>query len=398
MSDESSDPNSLNEKLLEEEETKPPPPSWINIIFNAAIWGLWFGVAIGKGQTFQPQIIVEQMLMRKFLMMKMFLSAVATACLGMAVLSFLRPKDFEAVREKKLAGNRGLWATIAGGLLLGSGMAFSGSCPGTVWVQIGSGVVPGSCVTLAGGLVASFIWTFVKEPIENSRFFTSMGFSRKSVDGFLGVSFWIVSVGFAVMMAVGVFLFEFFFPYEKELAKFLELNPGTTTLSVFGHTAWPPYVAGIMVGLIPLITVPLLSISIGSSSGFSMITSLFLYPFIKGKNKFVDSRVSDRVNYFSPLYLVAAVGGGAIAALSSSSIATNVGLSPLLSFVGGFLLIFGSLLGGGCTSGHGIAGISCLSIPSCIAVAAMFGGGIPTAYILELTGAYLIGPFLFKLL
>jgi len=102
----------------------------------------------------------------------------------------------------------------------------------------------------------------------------------------------------------------------------------------------------------------------------------------------VDSRVSERVNFYTPIYLLAAVGGGAIAAVSSSSIAANAGLSPWLSFVGGFLLIFGSLLGGGCTSGHGIAGISCLSIPSCIAVAAMFGGGIPTAYILDVAGAY----------
>jgi len=267
-------------------------------------------------------------------------------------------------------------------------MAFSGSCPGTVWVQIGSGIVPGSFITLVGGLVAAFIWIFVKEPIENSRFFTSMEFTRKSVDGFLGIPFWIVSLGFAVMMAVGVFLFEFFFPYEKELSKFLELHPGTNSLSVFGHTAWPPYVAGIMVGLIPLTTVILLSTSIGSSGGFSMITSLILYPFLKGKNKFVDSRVSERVNYYTPIYLLAAVGGGAIAAVSSSSIATNTGLSPWLSFVGGFLIIFGSLLGGGCTSGQGIAGISSLSIPSCIAVAAMFGGGIPTAYILDVAGAY----------
>lgn len=39
-------------------------------------------------------------------------------------------------------------------------------------------------------------------------------------------------------------------------------------------------------------------------------------------------------------------------------------------------MIFGSRLAGGCTSGHGISGMSQLSISSVISVAAMFAGGI----------------------
>lgn len=43
---------------------------------------------------------------------------------------------------------------------------------------------------------------------------------------------------------------------------------------------------------------------------------------------------------------------------------------------GGFLVGFGTAWAGGCTSGHGITGLATLQLPSLIAVAAFFVGGI----------------------
>lgn len=44
--------------------------------------------------------------------------------------------------------------------------------------------------------------------------------------------------------------------------------------------------------------------------------------------------------------------------------------------VGGFLVGFGSSYAGGCTSGHAIAGLADLQLPSLIAVAGFFAGGL----------------------
>jgi len=53
--------------------------------------------------------------------------------------------------------------------------------------------------------------------------------------------------------------------------------------------------------------------------------------------------------------------------------------------VGGFLVGFGTAYAGGCTSGHAIAGLADLQVPSLIAVAGFFGGGlIATHWILPL--------------
>lgn len=48
----------------------------------------------------------------------------------------------------------------------------------------------------------------------------------------------------------------------------------------------------------------------------------------------------------------------------------------LLMIVGGFLVGFGTRYAGGCTSGHGILGLSALQWPSLVATASFFIGGI----------------------
>lgn len=56
------------------------------------------------------------------------------------------------------------------------------------------------------------------------------------------------------------------------------------------------------------------------------------------------------------------------------------------SLVGGFLMVFGARLAGGCTSGHGISGTALLCTLSMLVVVAMFAGGIFTAVLLRATG------------
>jgi uncharacterized membrane protein YedE/YeeE len=56
------------------------------------------------------------------------------------------------------------------------------------------------------------------------------------------------------------------------------------------------------------------------------------------------------------------------------------GYSLLLLGLGGFLIGFGTRMGGGCTSGHGICGIANLSIRSLIATLTFMATGMITVY------------------
>ncbi|MEZ4886846.1 MAG: YeeE/YedE thiosulfate transporter family protein [Chitinophagales bacterium] len=63
----------------------------------------------------------------------------------------------------------------------------------------------------------------------------------------------------------------------------------------------------------------------------------------------------------------------------SESVFSLKGLLILLG--GGFMVGFGARYAGGCTSGHAISGISDLQIPSLIAVAGFFIGGLMMTYL-----------------
>jgi uncharacterized membrane protein YedE/YeeE len=72
--------------------------------------------------------------------------------------------------------------------------------------------------------------------------------------------------------------------------------------------------------------------------------------------------------------------------LSGVSTAVDMGGSALSSFFGGFLILMGARLAGGCASGHGLSGIARLSSASLLTSAFMFVGAI---------GSGLIAHFLF---
>jgi hypothetical protein len=50
-------------------------------------------------------------------------------------------------------------------------------------------------------------------------------------------------------------------------------------------------------------------------------------------------------------------------------------------FVGGLFIGFGTRLAGGCTSGHGIFGLSNFELPSLLATVSFMAGGIVTTHL-----------------
>ncbi len=108
------------------------------------LMGIVFGFALEKSRVFEPGIIVGQMQLRNFIMLKVFLAAVATGAVVLAVLN-----GFGYV---KLAPKAALYgADIVGGLILGAGISLAGACPGTTLAQIGAGYRD-ALFTLIGGL------------------------------------------------------------------------------------------------------------------------------------------------------------------------------------------------------------------------------------------------------
>ena len=79
-------------------------------------------------------------------------------------------------------------------------------------------------------------------------------------------------------------------------------------------------------------------------------------------------------------FLAGLIGAGLLAAAVSSPVTANPTSTPVL-LVAGVLVGFGTRVGGGCTSGHGVCGISRFSIASLLATATFIAVGGATVAI-----------------
>src|SRR5262249_57898696 len=95
------------------------------------VMGVVFGLSLEKSRVFEPGVIVGQMQLRNFIMLKVFLSAVATGAVALSLLNGFGWVQLQP-RPATYAAN------VIGGSLLGAGGALAGACPGTTLAHIGA--------------------------------------------------------------------------------------------------------------------------------------------------------------------------------------------------------------------------------------------------------------------
>ena len=78
-----------------------------------------------------------------------------------------------------------------------------------------------------------------------------------------------------------------------------------------------------------------------------------------------------------------AIGALVVRVFTGEPLAAPAGTSFFMLVLGGLLVGFGSRLGSGCTSGHGVCGLSRLSLRSLANVLAFMGAGFVTVYVLR---------------
>ncbi|MEP3351027.1 MAG: YeeE/YedE family protein [Marinomonas sp.] len=115
------------------------------------------------------------------------------------------------------------------------------------------------------------------------------------------------------------------------------------------ETIFNPLVGGLLIGL----TATIYLLTMGKVIGISGILSQFLF----SKERLL------------PFLFIAGliIGGSAYGLLTEQTVAFPETRSPILLIISGLLVGYGTRLGGGCTSGHGVCGISRLSPRSIVA-------------------------------
>ena len=143
---------------------------------------------------------------------------------------------------------------------------------------------------------------------------------------------------------------------------------------------------------IAFVTVALLAIGnkrLGVSTGFEDVCSLVLdAPYFK--RSAVTAGRPWRLPLLGGLFLggvlSAVLGGGWSPTWDLGMFDTEIGCGPggkvVWMFVGGLFIGFGTRLAGGCTSGHGIFGLSNLEIPSLVTTVSFMAAGVVTTNLL----------------
>lgn len=189
----------------------------IGLVFVGLIMGVVFGLALEKSRVFEPGVIVGQMQLRSFTMLKVFLTSVAAGLVFLAVLHGagaieLGPKATQLV------------ANIVGGLILGSGLVLAGACPGTSLAQIGAGYKDAWYI-LAGGLLGALFYGYIKAPVIDP--LLSIGdFGKVRLDEILSIPFWLLALLFAGVIVAVLYWLEKRYPWNAQLGEDYEgLSP-----------------------------------------------------------------------------------------------------------------------------------------------------------------------------
>ncbi|KAJ4401236.1 hypothetical protein N0V85_005573 [Neurospora sp. IMI 360204] len=322
---------------------------------NTFVTGAAFGAALTASGVYQPSVIVSQLKFENWHMMQAFLTAAASSAALVHLLQSLSPSTFPLPPRSfssislfsRYDGN------LLGGILLGTGMMLSGACPGTVFAQIGTGVRSGF-YALEGSIIGGIVFT-----------------------GFLGP--WIARRN-AAAKARGE---------DKELTKTVYENLGVSKSSVLvafeaicasvvvSTALWTsvgpeakisPVVGGLCIAGAQLLSLLLRKNMVGTSTSFEEVGDWF-WGIFKGKS------LPQRYNNL--LFVSGCVLGAKLLTVAYPALGqvTEVAVSPVAAGLGGFLMIIGSRMAGGCTSGHGISGISLLSTSSFLTIGAAFGAG-----------------------
>lgn len=188
--------------------------SVLSLLLIGLAMGVLFGVALEKSRVFEPGMIVGQMQLRNFIMLKVFLAAVAT---GLVALAVMTAAGWTGLHLKAVE----LLANVVGGLLLGAGITLAGACPGTVIAQVGAGYRDALAI-LAGGFAGALTFGYLQPDLKPV--FAAEGPGKLSLADVTGLPFWAVALMAAALLVIAMFALERWRPWRDELGSDLDGN------------------------------------------------------------------------------------------------------------------------------------------------------------------------------
>ena len=157
------------------------------------VTGIVFGFLLQKGQVTEYEVILGQLLLTDFTVVKVMLTAVLVGMIGVYAM-----KSLGAARLHCRMGSLG--ATVVGGLIFGAGFATLGYCPGTAAAAVGAGAMD-ALVGMIGMVAGAGIFARLYPRLD--RILLKRGtFPAVTIPELLHLPPWIVVVAVAILIPV----------------------------------------------------------------------------------------------------------------------------------------------------------------------------------------------------
>jgi hypothetical protein len=125
------------------------------------IIGIIFGFLLQKGGVTDYDVIINQLLLKDFTVIKIMLSATIVGMIGLYILKSLKLIKLHLTKPGSLG------STIPGGLIFGIGFALLGYCPGTVAGAAGQGCLDALFVGIPGIIAGAGLFAAVYPGLQN---------------------------------------------------------------------------------------------------------------------------------------------------------------------------------------------------------------------------------------
>lgn len=386
-------------------------PTYLIILFCGSIWGLAFQLSHVNEFFF----VINQMDFSTFVMIKMFLAALITSMISWLILTSISQSYNNRITQLRTTISKGgfcdvgLFPLVIGSSLLGVGMSFAGSCPGTVFAQLGAGSSK-AWLIIVGGLVGALLWSMIETVVPDWKRLMKSGEAQwlnQTINQSLNKDSKTVTITLIAVLIAVSFGLEWAVPYKQDAAKLFSNRVINQSIDQsVDWLSWPytiaPWIAGVMLGAQQLIMFGLVGKTLGSSTSYAVLISHLLQFLPINQSNKQSINQSERVKICrdsSQLWRLVLTAGVIFGAWIGTRLSVYQSINqskpeiyqylsdPLINassgLIGGLLMVFGARLAEGCTSGHGITGASLLVNRSWIATACIFGSAMLTQAIVN---------------
>ncbi|MBB5688618.1 YeeE/YedE family protein [Roseomonas alkaliterrae] len=164
-------------------------------LWLAPLFGLAFGWLLERGRVLDYNVIVNQLRLRDFTVLKVMLTAVVVGGIGVFVLVQMGEARWH-LRDANMGG------VVLGGLLFGVGMAIYGYCPGTGLAAAATGrthALVGVLGMIAGAIAYAYAFEWLRGTV-----LAWWNLGRVTLADITGQPLWVLYAVLAVV-ALGVF-------------------------------------------------------------------------------------------------------------------------------------------------------------------------------------------------